>query len=260
MKASMRLPNLYGKCKQKKASKSQAEIQYKPAKMVPDSSNKDNYFMLTPDEVKKNNDYKNMESHKIDLYFTKSDSRFILDPSNFKKIINFYKLLKEIENENVYDISISSKHYNTLRPDSGRTITAPTKFMLPSSTSTPYPTGSMSSSTHPPSQLPSSTNSGGLGPPPLPSQAPGQTIFHQSSHPIALFFHLFFRSGALLTYLLGYYLTGNFILIFVLCVLLLAFDFWTIKNVTGRLLVGLRWWNEIKENGMNEWVFESRES
>ncbi|KAJ1518329.1 Golgi apparatus membrane protein TVP23 A, partial [Coelomomyces lativittatus] len=131
--------------------------------------------------------------------------------------------------------------------------------MLPSSTSTPYPTGSMSSSTHPPSQLPSSTNSGGLGPPPLPSQAPGQTIFHQSSHPIALFFHLFFRSGALLTYLLGYYLTGNFILIFVLCVLLLAFDFWTIKNVTGRLLVGLRWWNEIKENGMNEWVFESRE-
>ncbi|KAJ1509476.1 hypothetical protein HMI55_006856 [Coelomomyces lativittatus] len=115
MKASMRLPNLYGKCKQKKASKSQAEIQYKPAKMVPDSSNKDNYFMLTPDEVKKNNDYKNMESHKIDLYFTKSDSRFILDPSNFKKIINFYKLLKEIENENVYDISISSKHYNTLR-------------------------------------------------------------------------------------------------------------------------------------------------
>jgi len=29
-----------------------------------------------------------------------------------------------------------------------------------------------------------------------------------------------------------------------ICVLLLSsFDFWTVKNVTGRLLVGLRWWN-----------------
>ncbi len=28
-------------------------------------------------------------------------------------------------------------------------------------------------------------------------------------------------------------------------VLLLAFDFWTVKNVSGRLLVGLRWWNEV---------------
>jgi hypothetical protein len=29
--------------------------------------------------------------------------------------------------------------------------------------------------------------------------------------------------------------------------------------VTGRLLVGLRWWNEIKDDGTNVWVFESRE-
>eukprot|EP01050_Picozoa_sp_SAG11_P010429 SAG11_NODE_1041_length_6056_cov_5.902468_6_plen_102_part_00 len=33
----------------------------------------------------------------------------------------------------------------------------------------------------------------------------------------------------------------------VLCILLLAMDFWTVKNVSGRLLVGLRWWNEIME-------------
>jgi hypothetical protein len=38
---------------------------------------------------------------------------------------------------------------------------------------------------------------------------------------------------------------------------LLASDFWTVKNVTGRLLVGLRWWNNIKDDGENEWVFES---
>ncbi|KAF1320981.1 Ribosephosphate pyrophosphokinase, partial [Globisporangium splendens] len=30
-------------------------------------------------------------------------------------------------------------------------------------------------------------------------------------------------------------------------------------NVTGRLLVGLRWWNRINEDGTNEWIFESHE-
>ena len=40
--------------------------------------------------------------------------------------------------------------------------------------------------------------------------------------------------------------------------LLLAADFWTVKNITGRLLVGLRWWNKVNEDGTSEWVFESR--
>ncbi len=57
----------------------------------------------------------------------------------------------------------------------------------------------------------------------------------------------------------GWLFTSNFILSFVVIILLLAFDFWTVKNVSGRLLVGLRWWNEIKEDGSNEWIFESRE-
>ena len=30
-----------------------------------------------------------------------------------------------------------------------------------------------------------------------------------------------------------------------------------VKNVSGRLLVGLRWWNEVSESGGNEWKFES---
>ena len=41
-------------------------------------------------------------------------------------------------------------------------------------------------------------------------------------------------------------------------VLLLAADFWTVKNITGRLMVGLRWWNKVNEDGTTEWVFESR--
>jgi len=54
------------------------------------------------------------------------------------------------------------------------------------------------------------------------------------------------------------WITDNFVLVFVTCVLLLAFDFWTVKNVTGRLLVGLRWWSEVKEDGSNVWFFESK--
>ena len=41
-------------------------------------------------------------------------------------------------------------------------------------------------------------------------------------------------------------------------VLLLSADFWTVKNVSGRLLVGLRWWNRVSaETGETEWIYES---
>lgn len=39
--------------------------------------------------------------------------------------------------------------------------------------------------------------------------------------------------------------------------LLLAADFWNVKNVSGRLLVGLRWWNETSPDGSSIWVFET---
>ena len=35
-------------------------------------------------------------------------------------------------------------------------------------------------------------------------------------------------------------------------------DFWITKNVSGRFLVGLRWWNEVKEGGKEVWIFESK--
>ncbi|KAF9984102.1 hypothetical protein BGZ65_000987 [Modicella reniformis] len=67
------------------------------------------------------------------------------------------------------------------------------------------------------------------------------------------------RSEAICIYFFGTLFTGNFVLIFVLCVLMLVFDFWTVKNVSGRLLVGLRWWNENREDGTTTWYFESRD-
>lgn len=79
-----------------------------------------------------------------------------------------------------------------------------------------------------------------------------------SRHPIAMFFHIFFRAGAILSYVFCRWFSDNFIANFIVIVLLSAFDFWAVKNVTGRLLVGLRWWNQVDENGVSHWVFESR--
>jgi hypothetical protein len=38
-----------------------------------------------------------------------------------------------------------------------------------------------------------------------------------------------------------------------------AADFWIVKNVTGRLLVGFRWWTEIDEENDEVWRFESHD-
>lgn len=93
------------------------------------------------------------------------------------------------------------------------------------------------------------------------SQQPGlvQSILAESSHPTALIFHLLFRTGAIASYMFLWIIVGDaFILNFVLTVLLLAADFWTVKNVSGRLLVGLRWWTEPKADGTTAWIFESK--
>ncbi|XP_037286481.2 Golgi apparatus membrane protein TVP23 homolog B isoform X1 [Rhipicephalus microplus] len=79
-------------------------------------------------------------------------------------------------------------------------------------------------------------------------------------HRMAAFFHLAFRTTALLTYLLCRLFTDSFVSSFVCILLLLCMDFWTVKNVTGRLLVGLRWWNYVDDAGKSHWVFESRKA
>lgn len=43
-----------------------------------------------------------------------------------------------------------------------------------------------------------------------------------------------------------------------LVVILLSLDFWTVRNVSGRTLVGLRFWNQVDDTGNSFWVFESR--
>ncbi|KAL6715807.1 Golgi apparatus membrane protein tvp23 [Lecanora helva] len=89
----------------------------------------------------------------------------------------------------------------------------------------------------------------------------GDLSWRLSSHPITLIFFLGFRISSLLIYLFGLWLlTSSFVMIFILTMLLLAADFYYLKNIAGRRLVGLRWWNEVDTGtGDSHWVFESQD-
>lgn len=78
------------------------------------------------------------------------------------------------------------------------------------------------------------------------------------AHTTAAVFHVAFKAAALVLYLGCGIVSCNFILVCVFSVLLHAFDFWTVKNVSGRLLVGLRWWSEVLEDGSNRWIYETK--
>ena len=55
--------------------------------------------------------------------------------------------------------------------------------------------------------------------------------------PWVAFFHFFFRISALVVYLFGTTFSGSFIGVFVTVILLLSLDFWTVKNISGRIMV-----------------------
>jgi hypothetical protein len=80
---------------------------------------------------------------------------------------------------------------------------------------------------------------------------------YRGAHPVAAFFHFSFKFFSILIYLLAGVFGMSYMYEFITVCLLLAADFWATKNVTGRLLVALRWWNHVREDGESEWVFES---
>ncbi|EIW86547.1 Golgi apparatus membrane protein TVP23 [Coniophora puteana RWD-64-598 SS2] len=84
-------------------------------------------------------------------------------------------------------------------------------------------------------------------------------IFRQSAHPAVLFFLYFFRIAAIAVYVLCGLFTDNYVVSTVVVVVLLSMDFWNCRNVSGRTLVGLRFWNQVDEDGESYWVFESRD-
>ncbi|GAA5987660.1 hypothetical protein JCM11641_001184 [Rhodosporidiobolus odoratus] len=90
------------------------------------------------------------------------------------------------------------------------------------------------------------------------SDDPEQSIWKRSAHPVALFFLYAFRCAAIATYLLCGFFSSSYVFSTVLVVVLLSLDFWTVRNVSGRVLVGLRFWNQVDDDGTSFWVFESR--
>lgn len=84
-------------------------------------------------------------------------------------------------------------------------------------------------------------------------------IFRQSAHPMVLFCLFFFRVAAISLYVLSGLFINNYVVSTVAVVVLLAMDFWNCRNVAGRRLVGLRFWNQVDEDGESFWVFESRD-
>lgn len=114
--------------------------------------------------------------------------------------------------------------------------------------------GGVGGDTSHPDALPAPTTSGSGG--------GVDGILRQSGHPNAAIAHVAFKLGAVLSYLLVGFFTSSFVIQFVLSVTLLAFDFWTVKNVSGRLLVGLRWWHAAPGDGSEGadaggWRFET---
>ncbi|KAI3331970.1 DUF846-domain-containing protein [Xylariaceae sp. AK1471] len=94
-----------------------------------------------------------------------------------------------------------------------------------------------------------------------PQSAAGSLSWRLSSHPITLLTFLAFRVSSLLIYLFGGFLfPQSTVMVFIITSLLLAADFYYLKNIAGRRLVGLRWWNEVDlQTGDSQWVFESSE-
>lgn len=125
----------------------------------------------------------------------------------------------------------------------------------------------------PPKYIPPSNSgpvpvSGSMATEPVIQERTWAQRLKESSHPIALLFYIFFRLAPIFTYIFGTLILSiftsksKFILHFIMLILLVSADFWNLKNISGRLLVGLRWWNDtnMKEGSTlfeNVWVFES---
>lgn len=79
----------------------------------------------------------------------------------------------------------------------------------------------------------------------------------KAGHPVACIATFIFKALGIFFYLIvGSILSSN-IITFIFVILFSSLDFWVVKNVTGRLLVGLRWWSEIDKDGNEQWRFEN---
>lgn len=79
-----------------------------------------------------------------------------------------------------------------------------------------------------------------------------------AAHPGVCLLTIIFKIGAIIAFILLDLFIDSEALAYLVVILLASVDFWITKNLSGRLLVGLRWWNEVKEDGKEVWIFESK--
>ena len=77
------------------------------------------------------------------------------------------------------------------------------------------------------------------------------------SNTMVVILHTVFKLSAFIIYLCASILTSSFIACFITVMILLSADFWIVKNLSGRLLAGLRWWSVVTEDGELVWQYES---
>lgn len=70
---------------------------------------------------------------------------------------------------------------------------------------------------------------------------------------------MIFKVLSMVTYLFSGWVL-NSITIFIFVSIFSVLDFWVVKNLSGRILAGLRWWRIINEKGEEVWKFESRDT
>lgn len=66
-------------------------------------------------------------------------------------------------------------------------------------------------------------------------------VIAASSHPLVSLVHIVLKIAVVAIYVVFPLFSSSF-LVKEIVVILAAIDFWIVKNIVGRLLVGLRWW------------------
>jgi hypothetical protein len=83
------------------------------------------------------------------------------------------------------------------------------------------------------------------------------SFLKKSANPTMCVLHFAFKVVAMLLYFILTLALDDGTIAFIIVSTFSVIDFWIAKNLTGRILVGLRWWSQIKADGEEEWVYES---
>ena len=81
----------------------------------------------------------------------------------------------------------------------------------------------------------------------------------KSAHPSVALITVGLKAASLFFFLFLNIFTSNEAFVMIVVIILDAVDFWFTKNISGRILVGLRWWNNYDPDTQQEkWTFESK--